>query len=536
MERGMLRRTFSVVMIVLLCVSIIMLAFNIQPTGADAQTICINADGSITPAGAPIGTSDNITYAFTGNISYPAYNGLAVLRNNTVIDGNGYTVQGNQSGSGISLTDISNVTIMNTNIEGFSWSGIWLDSSSNNRVTDINAENNNNCGIWLFSSSNNIVSGSNATANFCGILLEGFSSNNTVTGNNASANVVGISLVSHPNNNTVTGNNASANDQDGISLFQWSNNNTVTGNNASANGAGIFLSFSSSNNTITANDASANVVGIGLFDSSDNNTVNGNNAATNKDEGIHLEGSNNSSVSGNNATANVVGIQLDSSSSNSIIGDNITASNDTGIDLVSSFSNNIYHNNFINNTHQVTSDGSPNTWDDGYPSGGNYWSDYNGTDMYSGPFQNQTGSDGIGDTPYIIDVNNTDHYPLMKPYPWGPHDIGITNVASSGTMVTGGSSLTINVTVFNYGEYTEFFNLTVYANAITVSNVENVSLGSRQSTTITVTWDTKGFLPLEYTISAYVTPIPGETDMTDNTRVDSTVQITSCGGRLPYLD
>jgi hypothetical protein len=54
-----------------------------------------------------------------------------------------------------------------------------------------------------------------------------------------------------------------------------------------------------------------------------------------------------------------------------------------------------------------------NKWDNGYPSGGNYWSDYNGTDLYSGPYQNVTGSDGIGDTPYVIDANNTDHYPLM---------------------------------------------------------------------------------------------------------------------------
>jgi hypothetical protein len=57
-----------------------------------------------------------------------------------------------------------------------------------------------------------------------------------------------------------------------------------------------------------------------------------------------------------------------------------------------------------------------NTWDDGYPSGGNYWSDYAGVDLFSGPYQNQTGSDGIGDTPYFIRANNTDNYPLMNPY------------------------------------------------------------------------------------------------------------------------
>jgi len=62
-----------------------------------------------------------------------------------------------------------------------------------------------------------------------------------------------------------------------------------------------------------------------------------------------------------------------------------------------------------------------NVWDDSYPSGGNYWSNYAGTDLYSGPYQNITGSDGIGDTPYIIDANNRDNYPLMQPYPRAAH-------------------------------------------------------------------------------------------------------------------
>jgi hypothetical protein len=78
----------------------------------------------------------------------------------------------------------------------------------------------------------------------------------------------------------------------------------------------------------------------------------------------------------------------------------------------------IYHNNFVGNTIQASVDSASvsNAWDNGYPSGGNYWSDYNGTDLYNGPYQNVTGSDGIGDTTYSIDANNTDHYPLM--YLW----------------------------------------------------------------------------------------------------------------------
>ena len=55
---------------------------------------------------------------------------------------------------------------------------------------------------------------------------------------------------------------------------------------------------------------------------------------------------------------------------------------------------------------QPYSNESINVWDYGYPSGGNYWSDYVGVDAKSGPHQDLLGSDGVGDTLYVIDVNN----------------------------------------------------------------------------------------------------------------------------------
>jgi hypothetical protein len=86
----------------------------------------------------------------------------------------------------------------------------------------------------------------------------------------------------------------------------------------------------------------------------------------------------------------------------------------------SSGSNTIYHNNFANNSQQVSISAIsppawPNVWDDGYPSGGNYWSDYKGTDLKSGQYQNVTGSDGIGDTSYTIEgfMSGLDNCPLM---------------------------------------------------------------------------------------------------------------------------
>lgn len=82
-----------------------------------------------------------------------------------------------------------------------------------------------------------------------------------------------------------------------------------------------------------------------------------------------------------------------------------------GIAFWGSASNNaVYHNDFLNNSIQVQMQDPDNPvggrWDDGYVSGGNFWSDYNGTDA---------NADGIGDTPYIIDADNIDHYPLMEP-------------------------------------------------------------------------------------------------------------------------
>ena len=71
--------------------------------------------------------------------------------------------------------------------------------------------------------------------------------------------------------------------------------------------------------------------------------------------------------------------------------------------------NTFYHNNFENNSRYtgigMLTANFVNFWDNGKE--GNYWQDYNGTDA---------NGDGIGDTPYVIDANNVDRYPLMNPW------------------------------------------------------------------------------------------------------------------------
>jgi len=84
------------------------------------------------------------------------------------------------------------------------------------------------------------------------------------------------------------------------------------------------------------------------------------------------------------------------------------------------YPHNFYYNNFIDNhNNNITFDQmtAANNWNDSYPSGGNYWSNYNGTDTHSGPNQTEPGWDGIGDTAYLMDENNVDRYPVMNPWP-----------------------------------------------------------------------------------------------------------------------
>ena len=332
----------------LLLTGMLTLAFNIQPVKASG-TIYIRADGSVDPPDAPITTLDNVTYTLTENIT-SSDDGIFVERDNIIIDGNGYTVQGSGTfGSrGIILTGRSNVTIKNTRITTFHYGITTLD-------------------IWIDWYSYGSISGNNIANNWAGISLS--SSGNRVTENNIANNWDGIYL-SSSSGYSISGNNITANNGWGIRL-SFSSGNNISGNNITANGwAGIYLEFCSGN-----------------------------------------------SISGNNIANNGHGVQLAESSSNTIAGNNIT-NNEYGI-LLDCFSpgNKFYHNNF-NNTNQVCSSDSMNVWDDGYPSGGNYWNDYIGVDEKSGPNQDQPGSDSIGDTPYVIDDYNRDRYPLMKP--WTP--------------------------------------------------------------------------------------------------------------------
>jgi parallel beta-helix repeat protein len=90
---------------------------------------------------------------------------------------------------------------------------------------------------------------------------------------------------------------------------------------------------------------------------------------------------------------------------------NTIVNNRSGVILSNSGDNTFYHNNFIGNGIDVLASGNPSIWDNGYPLGGNYWSDY----QPKYPNATEVDDSGIWDTPYVIDANNIDHYPLIAP-------------------------------------------------------------------------------------------------------------------------
>jgi parallel beta-helix repeat protein len=192
----------------------------------------------------------------------------------------------------------------------------------------------------------------------------------------------------------------------------------------------------SSNNIITGNSFHSDRTGIGLGSSSEYNQVE-NNIIYNELHGILLYGSSNN-ISNNNIT-DTFNFAIRASGSSNKISNNFLINNGNYGIIVSGSSNKIwnnyiseslygmksdggtntriFHNNFISNDIQAY-DRDYNTWNNSYPSGGNYWSDWSSScdDTYDGATTPQTGSggpDGICDDEYKINngLHISDYYP-----------------------------------------------------------------------------------------------------------------------------
>ncbi len=89
------------------------------------------------------------------------------------------------------------------------------------------------------------------------------------------------------------------------------------------------------------------------------------------------------------------------------------ADNQIGLKLVMVMNVTVHHNWFTDNSQHVWREYALASFNLSYPGGGNYWSDYAGTDLYHGPGQNISGPDGFGDTPYSWYGDTLDYYPIV---------------------------------------------------------------------------------------------------------------------------
>jgi parallel beta-helix repeat protein len=287
--------------------------------------IYIRNDGSVDPSSASIQRTGNV-YTLMDDLLNST---IEVQRDNVVIDGAGFILQGHSPYEGLTLIDRSNVMIMNLDIRQ-SRKGIEMQDSSNNIITR----------------------------------------------NRFAISYIAIEVIKGENNTV------SENHFEGAEILLFNTSRNIVSKNIMSNGSG----------------------GISIETCSSENSVFGNNVTGQTQAGIEISRSRGNSIYQNFLENNKVGIYIDYASLDVFVtGGNITI-------------NTFRQNDLMNNTASVYTEESPNI-----PSSiqhdpklrmelcfeGNFWSDYNGTD---------NNKDGIGDTPYVINSDNVDNYPLMAPF------------------------------------------------------------------------------------------------------------------------
>jgi len=340
------------------------------------STIYIRADGSVEGTNK-IQRVGNV-YSFTDHI----YDGIIVMRENVVIDGAGYMLQGVGNGNGIKL-ESSGVTVKNMKISNFEY-GIYVYFTSDNNIISDNDINGNSNGIRVRGTSNNTITGNNVTNNGDGIYLSG--TNNVLKNNQMKNNRCNFGIIPQPHFNDVDTSNmvdgkpiyywinqydrivpldagcvvlinctnivvqnlSLANNKEGILLVN-TKNSEIRNCTLSNNKSGIRIRVSSNVN-ITQNDFSDNYgEGVSVWESTDI-LVNENHIADNAESGVYFFDSKESNlISDNRITGSSVGIHLRASSNNNTISDNTITNSGQAILFTTSTYNILRNNRMFDN-------------------------------------------------------------------------------------------------------------------------------------------------------------------------------------------
>ena len=424
------RTVFGFLLMLTLCL-LTLSAINLRAVSASGL-VYIKADGSVDPPTAFISTADNLTYTLNGDVGQ-----MVVERNNIVIDGANHTVFSTLTNYGILLNETSNVTVENMQV-GAQWvmmqgklialDGIRLHSCFNVSIIG-NTFTDGVFALTIVDSSGTTVADNNMLksdfASSVGLVCEGillFNSSGSIISDNIITKIdyaVDIGFGSYGNflhNNTVmqskygfffsnlsnslpsspinTDNVDTSNTVDGRPVYYWVGKQDLE----VPTDAGV-VALTNCHNITAAN--------LGL---------------THNEDSILLVNTTDSFITQASIADSTYGIHL-VRCHNITVTQNLIANCIIDIVLSQSSGNTIYHNQFDKLSVLILNGESSNTWDNGYPSGGNCWGHMslsggyaNGPDIHWGVFQNRTGCDGIIDTPYVLDNNNTDHYLLASPY------------------------------------------------------------------------------------------------------------------------
>jgi parallel beta-helix repeat protein len=368
-----------------------------------------NTSVSFGASGFVVRSSDRVRLS-RNSVAQNAGDGIAIFGSSQVVlSGNNITYnrdgvyvqdsssllfQGNSISSntqdGAFLTNVTKAEIEACTFASNRWSGLVLSGASNLSVSVNLVFSNGRDGIEINTAAGVVVDSNTVFANQDGIRLNGVSA-------------AKVEL-----------NDLSATRDSGI-VVESSHAVSIAHNIVSASGyAGILLG-SVSNATLFGNRVSNSPYGMSLLLVS-HATVRSNNVTLSRSNGIYFAGTDNMTVEGNNASRNSNGIAVETTQNATFMG-NLASRNLIGIYLFRSVRNLVVSNRFEWNGVQAIDDAGPeNRWDNGYPAGGNFWTDYIGVDRCTGVNQDVCNDpDGIGDTPYYIDTTSFDRYPLMRP-------------------------------------------------------------------------------------------------------------------------
>lgn len=365
------------------------LALDTSGLNASACNLTNSLWGFMVSSSSNISLADNVLTSNTGA-------GIIILSSTNI------TLRGNNvsgPGRGITFESVSNVTVANNTVAatgGPGPGGLWAISSDvgfngvskNLTFTGNRLVGNSGPALSLYNSEGVLLRDNFVAGNWLGVQLRS-ATNATVEGNTFLGNgltVAGLTLP-HFNSHLIPANNT----VNGLPLRYYKDC------------AGLDVNGTAIGQLIVANCTAVRVTNLTLMDT---------------DIALQISFADGAVLKGNRFLSNFIGLDFRYTANATVVGNLVAENRYLGAELFRVQGSRIYHNAFVNNTRQADEYWLTNTWHDGYPSGGNYWSDGPTVDNCEGPSQTICpGPDGIGDSDFSSPTCCLDPYPLIAPSP-----------------------------------------------------------------------------------------------------------------------